>query len=325
MRHATLRQLRAFAVVARHRSFARAASDLRLSPSAVSLQIKELEGVLRLSLFERTAKTVSLTHGGERLLAEVEKILAALDRASQVLDELHGEPTGRVAVGMVGNAQHFVPRLLARFHESRHDVVLSLQVGNRERLLDQLQRGEVDLAIMGTPPDGFTGRADPFSSQPLGIVAPRDHALAGRRAIPASELVNQKFIVREAGSGTRSAMERFFHSAQIEPPRAMEMGNNESIKQAVMANMGLAFLSLHTAALELRSQLLVALDVVGLPLLRPWYVVSGSLAEPCEKVSSLRRFILEAGPDAVTPALDPAPHGPWRDAASPAVWQLTGS
>lgn len=322
MRHATLRQLRAFAIVARHRSFARAACDLRLSPSAVSLQIRELEAALRLPLLDRSGRVVSLTDGGERVLAEVDRILAALDQASRVLEHLRGDHSdrgGRVTVGMVGNAQYFVPRLLARFHEARDDIGLTLRVGNREQLLEQLQRGGIDLAIMGAPPQAFDGRAEAFSSQSLGIVAANDHALTRRRSIPASDLVRQGFIVREPGSGTRSAMERFFRSADIQPPRVMEMSSNESIKQAVMADMGLAFVSLQSVALELQAQLLVSLDVVGLPLVRPWYVLSNSSVGARETVAHLRRFILEAGDRDVMPECPPAFQASPLDTSAPVV------
>jgi DNA-binding transcriptional LysR family regulator len=309
MRGVTLRQLRAFASVARYLSFARAASELRLSPSAVSLQIKELEAAVRLPLIDRATKTLSLTTAGDVLLPEVSRVLAAMDHAGAALDRLRGGRLSCVAVGMVSNAQYFVPRLVAEFHEGRRDVELSLAVGSRELLLDQLHRGEIDLAIIGTPPDGYSGHADRFASQPLGIVASRNHPLAGRAAIELSELVRHDFIVRESGSGTRSAMERFFRSAHLELPRAMQMSSNEAIKQAAMANMGLAFLSLHTAALELRTQLLVSLDVVGLPLVRPWYVVSANPAELGEAVGSLRRFILDVGHRVVAPTFGPGLYG----------------
>jgi len=312
MRGVTLRQLRAFAVVARGRSFARAAVELRLSPSAVSLQIKELEAAVRLPLFDRADRTVSLTPAGQVLLAEAERILAALERAGAALRQLREGHADRVAVGMVGNAQYFMPRLLARFHERYRGVALSLAIGSREWLLDRLGCGDVDLAIIGTPPDGFAGRADLFATQPLGIVAPPGHVLASQRQIEPSALAGHDFIVRERGSGTRSAMERFFGAAQIEPPRVMEMSSNESIKQAVAANLGLAFLSLHTAALELQARLLVALDVVGLPVLRPWYVVSRPQGTAAEPVNSLRHFILEAGHSAAN-----QPFGLGADGANP--------
>ena len=310
LRGVTLRQVRAFDCVARCLSFARAADELRLSPSAVSLQIKELELTVQLALVDRQHKTLALTPAGEVLLPEVARILATLDHAGWALERYRTGAPRRVGVGMVGNAQYFVPRLLARFREQHAGIELSLEVRNRERLLDQLQRGEIDLAIMGTPPDSFVGRVDAFAAQPLGIVAPPRHPLAGRQAIAPSELVAHDFIVREHGSGTRSSMERFFRSAQIDPPRVMEMGSNEAIKQAVMAAMGLAYLSLHSVALELHASLLVALDVVGLPLMRPWCVVSGPSSRDHDAISSLRRFILETGGDAVGPALGDRPHAP---------------
>ena len=251
MRGATLRQLRAFSLVARHGSFARAADESHLSPSAVSLQIKDLEEAVGLPLFGRHGRVVSLTEAGEILLAE--------------------------------------------FRRAHPEVTLQLSVGNREKLLEQLRSGTIDLAVMGEPPDDLEARAEAFADQPLGIVASPSHPLATKRAIPVSALARQEFIVRERGSGTRAAMERFFVHAGIAPAHAMEITSNGAIKQAVMAQMGLAFLSLYAAAQELQARSLVALDVAGLPLMRRWFVVDRTDAPPDGAACAMRRFIVEHG------------------------------
>jgi DNA-binding transcriptional LysR family regulator len=295
MRGVTLRQLRAFAVVARHQSFVRAATELHLTPSAVSLQIKELEQTIGMRLFARNGKSVSLTHAADVLLVDVRKALLALKSADDSLVRLRGQETGLVTVGMVSNAKYFVPRLLARFRTDHRGIELRLAVGNREQLVSQLCAGTVDVAIMGEPPRELDTRSDPFAAQPLSIVAAPEHGLAGARAIPAAALADHEFIVREPGSGTRAAMERFFRDARIAPPRVMEMTSNETIKQAVIANMGIAFLSLHTVGLELKERLLVVLDVVGLPLLRRWHVVNMGAEPLSDAAESLRSFIVEQG------------------------------
>ena len=299
MRGATLRQLRAFSLVARHQSFVQAAAELHLTPSAVSLQIKELEQVAGLPLLCRNGKTVSLTRTGELVLADVHRALLALQHADDTLTRLRGKGNAVVSIGLVSNAKYFLPRLLAQFHEQRPDVDLRLSVGNREQLLQRMRCGEVDLAVMGAPPLELAARAEAFAVQPLGIVAAPGHALSGARAIPASALDDQAFVVRESGSGTRAAMDRFFRDARIEPPRVMEMSSNEAIKQAVMAHMGLAFLSLHAAGLELQGRLLVALDVIGLPLERRWFVTNMEAAHLNDAAEDLRRFILDQGGDAI--------------------------
>jgi DNA-binding transcriptional LysR family regulator len=295
MRGATLRQLRAFSLVAHHRSFLQAAAELHLTPSAVSMQIKELELIVQGPLFGRTGKAVRLTRAGEILLVDVHRALQALQHAEDALARLRDNVSGVVSIGMVSSTKYFLPRLLAQFHEQQPDVELSLSVGNREQLLERLRRGQVDIAIMGEPPVELEASAVPFAPQPLGIVASPEHALAQEHSIPVTALSTHDFIVREAGSGTLGAMERFFRTAAIEPPRLMEMTSNGVIKQAVMANMGLGFLSLHAASLELREHLLVALDVVGLPMVRRWYAVNMD-GNPLKGAAAvLRHFILEHG------------------------------
>jgi DNA-binding transcriptional LysR family regulator len=315
MRGASLRQLRAFALVARHQSFAQAAEAVHLTPSAVSLQIKELESALGVTLFERGSKCVTLTRRGALLLPDVQRALGALQDADDVLTRLRGQDCEPVGLGMVSNAKYFLPRLLARFHERHPDVGLRIAVGNREHLLAQLQRGAVDFVVMGTPPTSLDVRAESFASQPLGIIASPDHELTRRRDIPARTLAHHDFITREPGSGTRAAMEQYFQEVGVEPPRVMEIASNEAIKQAVIARMGLAFLSLHTAGIELQRNTLVSVDVIGLPLVRRWHVVDLAAARLSDAAQSLRDFILEHGEATVAGQFDRLERAPMPSAA----------
>jgi DNA-binding transcriptional LysR family regulator len=295
MRGATLRQLRTFAAVARQGTFVRAAEELHLTPPAVSMQIKELEDEIRLPLFDRGARAVTLTMTGEYLLVYVRRVLATLKEADDAMARLRGAQVGKVNIGMVSTATYFLPRVLARFRTEHRGVEMRLALGNREQLVKQLQDAEVDLAVMGRPPRELAARAEPFAAHPHAVIAAPVHPLAGRHAIPPSELSSEEFIVREEGSGTRAAMEQFFHDRHIDPPRIMEMSSNETIKQAVIANMGLAFLSLHTAGLEIETKQLCVLDVLGLPLVRSWHIVhlQGKPLSPAAE--ALRYFILEQG------------------------------
>jgi DNA-binding transcriptional LysR family regulator len=295
MRGATLRQLRAFSLVARHHSFMQAAAELHLTPSAVSLQIRELEQAAGLRLFERHAKTVTLTSAGEVLLLDVRQALQALQHASDALERMHRHPDRPIHVGMVSSAKYFLPRLMAQFREVHRDVELQIFVGNRGYLVDGLRRGEIDLAIMGSPPDELAPRAVAFAEQPLGIIAAPEHPLARAFAVPPTALSEHEFILREQGSGTRAALERFVSEMNIELPRRREMTGNDVVKQAVMANLGVAFLSLHAVALELQGGLLVSVDVVGLPLVRRWYVVEAESSSLSDQTGALRRFIIDRG------------------------------
>ena len=295
MRAATIKQLRTFAAVAKHLSFARAAEELNLTPPAISMQIKELEEEVGLPLFDRSARSVALTMTGEYLLVYVRRLLATLKDAEDAMARLRGAESGRVTIGMVSTAKYYLPRLLARFRAEHRGVEMRLSVGNREQLVKRLHDNEVDLAVMGRPPRELDTRAEPFAAHPLGIIASPEHPLAKQHSIPPSMLAAEEFIVREPGSGTRAAMEHYFRDHRIAPPQVMEMTSNETIKQAVIANMGLAFLSLHTAGLELETGQLVALDVVDLPLVRRWYIVNLRGKPMSPAAEALRYFVLEQG------------------------------
>jgi DNA-binding transcriptional LysR family regulator len=295
MRGATLRQLRTFAAVARHGTFVRAAEEMHLTPPAVSMQIKELEDEIGLPLFDRGARSVALTMTGEYLLVYVRRVIGTLKEADDAMARLRGAQVGRVNIGMVSTATYFLPRVLARFRAEHRGVEMRLVVGNREQLVRHLQDAEVDLAVMGRPPRELAARAEPFAAHPHAVIASPTHALAARREIPVSALSGEEFIVREEGSGTRAAMEQFFHDNHVNPPRIMEMTSNETIKQAVIASMGLAFLSLHTAALEIETRQLCVLDVAGLPLVRRWHIVHVQSKPLSPASEALRYFILEQG------------------------------
>ncbi len=296
MKRTTLRQLRVFACVAKHNSFARAAEELHLTPPAVSMQIKELEQSCELPLFERAGRSVRLTMPGEYLLVYARRVLATLKEADAVMAGLRGVEGGRMTIGMVSTAEYFVPRLLARFRAEHPAVEIRLSIGNnREQLVRQLRDNEVDLAVMGRPPRELDARAEPFAANPLSIIAAPEHPLARRRRIAPKALEAEPFIVREPGSGTRAAMEQFFRDQRIAPPLAMEMSSNETIKQAVIANMGLAFVSLHTVALELSVGQLAALKLAGLPLMRRWHIVNIQAKPLSPAAESFRYFVLDQG------------------------------
>lgn len=292
----TLRQLRVFTEVARRLSFVRAAEVLHLTPPAVTMQVKELEAAVGLPLFERAGRQVSLTTGGEYLLLHARRVLAALKDAEDAMARLKHVEAGRLDIGLVSTAKYFVPRLLARFREEHPAVELRLQVSaNREQLLALLRGNEIDLAVMGRPPREMATRAEPFAAHPQVFVAPPQHALSRVGPVSPADLEGVPFIAREPGSGTRKHMEDFFEACHLAPRIVMEMPSNETIKQAVMAGMGLSFLSLHTLGLELRSGLLAIVPVVGTPIVRTWNVVhmAGKTLSPAAE--ALRYFILEHG------------------------------
>ncbi len=295
MLHVSIRQLQIFATVARHLSFARAAEELHLSPPAVSMQVSDLEATLEVPLFERAGRRISLTTAGEYFLVHARRLLANLKDAEDTIARLKGVQTGRLAIGVQSTAKYFMPRLLAGFMREHPGVDMKLEVGNRQALSELLARNDVDIAVMGTPPRELDFRIEPFAAHPLGVIAAPEHPLAALPHVPPALLEREPFIVREPGSGTRAAMERYFAEMRIKPPSIMTMASNETIKQAVIANMGLSFLSLHTTGLEVQTGVLKVLDVDGLPLVRRWQVVHvrSKLLSPAAE--ALRYYVLEHG------------------------------
>jgi len=250
MQYVSLRQLRVFESAANHRSFSRAAESLHLTQPGVSMHIKELETNAGLPLFERIGKKLFVTEAGEELLIRAREILRSIKAADEALDGLKGLRRGRINLAVVSTAKYFVPQLLASFRKEYPELEIRLAVNNRTSVIEQLVANEVDLAIMGRSPDSLNMVAEPFAQNPHVVIAAPDHPLASRSRIPAAALAKESFIVREPGSGTRLAMQQFFEAANVQFKVAMEMASNETIKQAVMAGMGLSFLSLHTLGLS---------------------------------------------------------------------------
>ena len=292
----TFRQLRVFVEVAAQGSVSRAAEALHLTPPAVSMQIKEVESQVGLPLFDREGRGLSLSTAGEYFLVHAKRLLAALQEADNAMARLKKLEHGLLTIGMVSTAKYFVPHLLARFREEHHGVEVRLRItGNREQLVTLLQSGEVDLAVMGRPPKELATRSEAFAAHPMVIVGPPGHALAKLGHAPVSALAPYPFIVREQGSGTRNAMQQFFAEQRFMPSITMEISSNETIKQAVIAGLGLSFLSLHTLGLELENHRLEVLDIEGTPVMRSWHVVHLQSRTLSPAAEAFRYFLIEQG------------------------------
>jgi DNA-binding transcriptional LysR family regulator len=295
LQHVSLRQLRVFETAATLRSFSKTAEVLHLTQPGVSMHIKELESNAGLPLFERMGKKISVTEAGQELLTRAREVLRSLKDAEDVLDGLKGLRRGRINLAVVSTAKYFVPRLLARFGKDYPHLEIRLAVNNRNSVIQQLIANEVDFAIMGRSPQALDTIAEPFAQNPHVIVAAPDHPLAARRRILVETVAKETFIVREPGSGTRLAMQNFFDERQVPCKVGMEMASNETIKQAVMAGMGVSFLSRHTIDLELQTNRLVVLDVRGTPVIRQWHVAHLAKKRLSPTAAAFREFVLAHG------------------------------
>lgn len=296
MRNATIRQLQIFSVAASHLSFARAAEKLHLTHAAISLQIKQLEEVSGTLLFERIGKRVFLTEAGEILLSHTRQILQSLKEADEALLALKGLKGGRIAVAVASTAEYFAPGLLAEFRRTQADVRIRMLIDNRDTVSRLLAGNEVDLAIMGRPPAELDAVAVAFAPHPLVIIASTAHPLSRLPNVAVEDLADEMLIVRESGSGTRSAMEEFFLERSVKPRIGMEMGSNEAIKQAVVAGLGISFISQHTLGLELKAERLSILRVEGTPVMRRWHIVRHKSKHLTPALAAFWDFMVEVAP-----------------------------
>jgi DNA-binding transcriptional LysR family regulator len=292
MRHFSLRQLRVFESVSRHLSFTRAAEEMHLTQPAVSMQVRQLQDSVGLPLFEQVGRRILLTDAG----IEVQKLARGIARqmadTETAVDEIKGLKRGHLKITVAATANYFVPPLLADFNKRFPGITVSLDVTNREGLLRQLDENDTDIAIMGRPPNDRDYDFQTFRDNPLVIIARPDHPLARKRRIPLERLADETFLVREPGSGTRIAMERFFHERNMRVRTGMEVGSNEAIKQCVQAGLGLGLLSQDTVRLELKLKQLAVLDVEDFPIMRHWYAVTMRNRQPSRTTQAFREFLL---------------------------------
>ncbi|WP_321793428.1 LysR family transcriptional regulator [Caballeronia sp. J97] len=295
MRNATLRQLKIFETVARRLSFSRAAEELYLTQPAVSTQVKQLEEHAGLPLFEQLGKKIYLTPAGNEMLHYSRAILEQFREADDAMARLKGIAGGTLNVAVISAGDYFFPRLLAAFTQRNTDVRLNLAVHNREELLRQLSDNLTDLAVMVRPPRDMDTVNVSFAPHPYVIVAPPDHPLVGRRNMPLEALADEPFIVRERGSDTWNSMEEGFAGRLSNLNVAMEITSTETIKQAVIAGMGLSFLSAHTISMELQMGKLAVLDIEGFPVMLNWFVVHRNNKRLPPVALAFKQFLIEEG------------------------------
>jgi LysR family transcriptional regulator for metE and metH len=273
-RELTMRQLRALAAVQKHHSVTAAAKQLHLTQPAVTLQLRNLQALAGLPLIQRTGDGMLLTDAGREVLALSERIEAAISSCETALEMMAGKTAGHISIGAVSTAKYFVPFAISGFSRLHPDIDIQLTIGNRQEISAALRGYDLDFAIMGRPPVDIDMNVHLIGDHPHVIIAPTAHRLARKSRMPLRELAGETFLMREPGSGTRGLTEQLFESAGVHPRIGMAMSSNETIKQAVIAGLGIAFISAHTVATDLDERRLVTLDVEGLPVVRQWFVLS---------------------------------------------------
>lgn len=291
----TLKQLRALAAIVRNGSLTAAAEELRVTPPAVSTQLRTLESNVGASVMSRGPDgKVALTAAGEELLAAAQAIETRLGLSRERLRALAEGKSGHVSFGVVSTAKYFAPGIVAMARAGMPDVSIALRVGNREETIAALMSGETDLALMGRPPVAPDVVAEPIGANPHVLVVPAGHRLLEGGGASSAQLARETFLLREPGSGTRILTERFLdESLGGRPYDSVELGSNETIKQGVMAGLGIALLSGHTILGEVGAGRLAVARAPGLPIVRQWFVVRLGGRPVAPAVAAFARFIVE--------------------------------
>jgi DNA-binding transcriptional LysR family regulator len=304
-RIASLRQLQTFNTVAKLGSVTLAADELHLSQSAVSLQIGELEETFRTKLVARTGRGVRLTDAGEMLSRYADRILVLWTEAGDELSTFVGEFSGTLKIGAVTTAEFFLPRLLVAFASTNPKVKVKLHVDKRDAIVRSLATQEIDIAIMGQPPQELNVAAAPFAKNPVAFVAAPDHPLMSHPHLTLGVLAESRLLVREPGSGTRATVERIFDDAGLRLRIGSELSGNEAIKQMCAAGFGPAYLSLHTCILEIKAGLLGIMPMPNNPFLREWFVVRLFAHTVPPVALEFERFLCQRGRSEVAKQLPP--------------------
>jgi DNA-binding transcriptional LysR family regulator len=291
----TFKQIQTFMEVARQRSVSKAAERLFVTQPAVSMQIRQLEDAFGLALVEPMGRNIQLTAAGELFLARATTAMGQFKDLEALMAEHIGLKKGRIDLAVVTTSKYFIPMLLVRFNKLYPGIEVRLKIDNRENVLGLLSRFETDLVVMGRAPSHLDCEATPFATNPLAMVAAPNHPLARRKNLPFSALGDSGFLVREEGSGTLAAMRRLFDEHQTPLKVVMELPSNETIKQAVMAGMGVSFLSMRTVRHELAAGHLALLDVQGLPQINHWYVTHLSSKKLSPAAQAFKSFLIEQG------------------------------
>lgn len=295
LRHITLHQLRLFNSFGKHLSYTRAAEELHLSQPAVSIQIKRLEESVGLPLVENLGKKIFLTGAGEELHRATNDVFNRLNTLNDDMIGMEQGIKGPLSVGAITTAKYFMPHLLGIFLKDYPGVTPTLTITNQSKVTDRLENNMDDLVIMGTLPDNHNLEATFFMDNPLVVVAPPDHPLAGKKSIPLERIAEERFLSREVGSGTRAARKRLFAAHGFEANTYMELGSGEAIKQAVMAGLGISVLSMHNLGLERAAGVISVLDVQHFPLVRKWYAVHPKGKKLSNTSRCFLDFLLEEG------------------------------
>lgn len=282
-------RIESFLAVARHLSFTRAAAEVRLSQSAVSRQVAQLERALGAKLFRQVGRAVELTDAGRAFGPHAERLSGDLARALEVVPALAAGRHGRLRIGASTTPGFYVlPPVVGEFHRRWPDVEIEYTVGNTAAIEQMLLRNEVDVGFVGAHLTRGELVFEPFAEDEIVCFAGPRHPLASKRRVAAADLARETLVTREEGSATRRLFDAWLAGAGVAIRRSVQLGCPEAIKALVVGGFGIGFLSRFGLADELARRRLAVLRIDAPPLRRPLAVVRHPHKET---TASMRSFL----------------------------------
>jgi DNA-binding transcriptional LysR family regulator len=269
----TFRQLRLFLALADTGSVSAAAKAMHVTQPTASMQLKELSQSVGLPLYEVVSKKIYLTDVGKELAATARTVAQAWEGFEQNVDAIKGLSRGKLRVAVVSTAKYFMPRLVGSFCTKHPAIDVSLEILNRDGVVQRLRDNLDDLYIMSRPPVDMDLGDEVFMPNPLVLIAPNNDPLVKRKSVPLHELAQRRFILREKGSGTRMVGDQFFKTMKFRPDVRLELGSNEAVKESVAGGLGLGVISRHALHGLKKEHGVSVIDVKGFPLPSAWHIV----------------------------------------------------
>lgn len=291
--HITLRQLQIIEAIVQTHSYSLAAERLYMTQPAISMQMKQLEHNIDVKIFERQGKRIVLSSAGQDIHPQIQRLLTDYSDLQESIKSAKDIHKGRIKVSATTTSTHLITQMIAQFSKTNKSITVSLKITNRDELIKQLQNFEPDIVLMGEPPVKLDLLSQPLIPNSLVVIADSEHKLAGKKKISLKTIADEDLILREKGSGTRSAVEKHFEDQNVEFKSSLELGSNEAIKHAVTAGLGIGVVSLHSILLELEAKKLVILDVVDFPIDRYWHIIKRKGKHLHPAAQEFEKFILK--------------------------------
>lgn len=289
----TFRQLRLFLALAETGSVSAAAKLMHVTQPTASMQLKDITESVGLPLYEVVSKKIYLTDMGKELATTARAIAQSWDSFEQNADAVKGLSRGKLKVAVVSTAKYFMPRLVGSFCQKYPEIDVSLEILNRDGVVQRLRDNMDDIYIMSKPPSDLDLSDEVFMPNPIVLIASTSNPLVKRNAVPLSELSKSRFILREKGSGTRMTGDQFFNKKKFRPDIRLELGSNEALKESVAGGLGLGLVSKHALHGLMKEHGVGIVDVEGFPLPSAWHIVHPASKRLSPLALAFKQHLLE--------------------------------